>query len=230
MPKRRAKKIKTTFFLFTSNPTPRHSRADRRAHNARLKARTKRIMSMGMRSEFVVEYLSDLRRVGKNTSTHNRPCSCPMCVVGYHRATPNRLNPPMPDYETPEEARALDREQQESLPSYLAEGLWHKRTTRWSHIEDGYREDDDRWDRANGMLPWQRAVDALIFDELDERREIHFVSPPYMTRLLANLAMLEDQASDSCGIADEQLVPTVGYVNFGGKRAYISTEDIFYAA
>lgn len=62
-------------------------RALRRAHDQRIKARTRRIMRLWF-GRFTKEP-PDPRKVGVNASTHCRPCGCWMCQA------PRKEIPPM---------------------------------------------------------------------------------------------------------------------------------------
>lgn len=60
-------------------------RALRRAHNERMKARARKIMKLW---SFGVRFPMTARDVGRNASTHCRPCSCWLCQPQREVPTP----------------------------------------------------------------------------------------------------------------------------------------------
>ena len=62
-------------------------RALRRAHQERIKARTRRVMRLWSRS---AKTPLDPRQVGVNASTHCRPCGCWMCQADRKEMPPLR--------------------------------------------------------------------------------------------------------------------------------------------
>ncbi len=64
-------------------------RALRRAHDRRVKARTRRVMRLWFGKRFT----DDPRKVGVNASTHCRPCGCWMCQEDRRDVPPLRERP-----------------------------------------------------------------------------------------------------------------------------------------
>ena len=62
------------------------SRALRRAHDRRVKARTRRVMRLWFGNRFP----ENPRKVGVNASTHSRPCACSMCQADRRDIPPLR--------------------------------------------------------------------------------------------------------------------------------------------
>ncbi len=78
---------------------PRHKRADRRVHRARMKKKAVERLTM---YRWNMNYQPSPREIGKNASTHGRACSCMMCrpdpkVVALLKV------PPMPEIITHKE-------------------------------------------------------------------------------------------------------------------------------
>ncbi|MEX2264245.1 MAG: hypothetical protein WD696_19985 [Bryobacteraceae bacterium] len=70
----------------------RQMRAVRRAHDRRMKVRARRIMRLWFAGK-TYELRLDPRDVGRNASTHCRPCGCWMCQADSKEIPPLRERP-----------------------------------------------------------------------------------------------------------------------------------------